>query len=245
MPRSFNKTLLFINSIFVLAATAVLAAQDTSATVSGEIRDATGAAISLGEAELRLQTSPHTLFSVGMKEDGRFKFTVLPAGAYTLSVSIQGFYGLTVKSIQLASGEQKILLPLRLDPAPSGCAAGPIVEYLELLPTAQNVGNLKGRVVRDGHHPIASVTVTLHCEEQPICGQTKTNINGEFTFLNLTPEQQYTMRFNRQGYYSGYEKVYSVQPGYDSIYEPVILELCPNGNCDPKLRRKRPLIVCE
>ncbi len=91
MSRSFNKTLLFISLIFALVGATLLSAQDTSASVSGEIHDASGTAISFGEAELRLQQSPHTIFTERMNQDGRFKFSVLPEGLYTLTVPLTGF----------------------------------------------------------------------------------------------------------------------------------------------------------
>jgi hypothetical protein len=61
-------------------------------------------------------------------DDGKFKFTVLPAGVYTLTLTERGFQPLTLKSIRVASGEQKILPTLRLDVAGS-CGAGAVLEY--------------------------------------------------------------------------------------------------------------------
>jgi hypothetical protein len=36
-----------------------------------------------------------------------------------------------------------------------------------------------------------------------------------------------------------------VREAFEQTYQPLQLEHCPKGNCDPKLRPKRPLIVCE
>jgi hypothetical protein len=245
MSSKSKRGFLFTNLIFVFAGAGVLAAQDTSATVSGQLLDWAEAVIPGIDAELRLHEPPYTLFSVRMDQEGKFRFSVLPPGVYTLNVSRIGFRTLTLRSIQVARGEQKILPTLRLDVAPSGCGGGPVIEYIERLPKAQNVGDLRGRVMRDERHPIPRVTVTLHCEERPICGQTKTDINGEFFFFNLAPDDLYTIRFSRQGFYPWQGGVYEIQPGYDATYGAITLEHCPSGNCDPRLRPKRPLVVCE
>jgi len=248
MPRSFNKTLLFINSIFVLAATAVLAAQDTSATLSGEVRDITGASIPATNVELKLQDPPATIFSVRTDNEGKFRFGVLPPGTYTLKLAPPGFSLLTVKSIQVARGEQKRLLPLRLDVSISACGGG-VIDYFQLLPTAQRVGNLGGRVLREQkHYPgpaIAQATVELLCDVRDICAKTKTDSNGEFIFFNLPARDNLTIRITHPGFYLLTEPGYEVRAGFESTYGPITLERCPNGNCDPKLRPKRPLVVCE
>ncbi len=52
----------------------------------------------------------------------------------------------------------------------------------------------------------------------------------------------YGLNFRRDGFYpenaTGYE--YTVNAGWESVYAPKLLEKCPNGNCDPKLRPQRP-----
>jgi hypothetical protein len=234
---------LFIHFIFALASAAVLCAEQ--ATVSGVLRGPEGAAAGSVAVELALQQTPHTLFSVVADEKGEFQFNVLPAGTYTLTASQFGFHTLRLTSIQVAAGEQKILPPLRLDVAPVGCGGGPMIESLELLPGAKSIGNLSARVMRDKHHPIVGTTVTLHCEEHLTCGQTKTDSRGEFIFFNLEDDQQYTMNFSHRGFYPLHEEVYEIQPGYAATYWPIALEHCPRGNCDPKLRPRRPLVVCE
>ncbi len=52
----------------------------------------------------------------------------------------------------------------------------------------------------------------------------------------------YGLNFRRDGFYpenaTGYE--YTVNAGWESVYAPKQMEKCSNGNCDPKLRLKRP-----
>lgn len=214
-------------------------AQDTSATVTGYVTDPGGAAILRVDADLSLEGPPHTLFSVRAGDDGRFKLTVLPAGIYTLTLAYagSGFRKLTLKSIHVASGEQKILPPLRLDLAPSGCGGGPVVDHFELLPTEQPVGNLSGRVERDEAHPIARATVRLLCGERKVCGETKTDSNGEFIFFDLPPRGDVTIRATHPGFYSAQGTDYEIRQGFNSTYWPIIL--------NSKLRPKPPVVSCE
>jgi hypothetical protein len=205
MPRSFNKTLLFINSIFVLAVTVVLAAQDTSATVSGVIDGPTG------DVQLTLQTTPHTIFSVRTDGNGKFKFSVLPPGIYTLTMAQLGFRTLTLKSIQLANGEQKILPRLQVHVALSEGAGPPVMDHLEVA-TDERVGNLSGQVVSSQERPIRDATVQLLCADN-VCGETKTDPNGEFIFFSLSPRDDYTIRITHAGHCPLQENDYEVRAG--------------------------------
>jgi hypothetical protein len=245
--RSFNKTLSFINFIFVLAATGVLAAQDTSSTVSGEIRDIAGASIPVTNVELKLQDSPGTVFSVRADQEGKFRFSVLPPGMYTLTLKQPGFNTMTVKSIRLAEGEQKTLPLLRLDVG--FCGGLPSPNFLELIPGEQHVGNLRGHILREQKHypgpPIAHAIVTLLCRDGKVCGETKTDVNGEFLFFNLPAGDDFTIRVTHPGFYLLDDMNYVVRAGFESTFWPISLEHCPNGNCDPRLRPKKPLGLCE
>jgi hypothetical protein len=226
---------LFIKSIFVLGATAVLAAQDTSAILSGELRDGRGNVIRRVDAELRLEESPHTVFSV-RTDDGKFRFTLLPPGTYTLILAERQFRTLTLKSIQLPSGEQKALAPLRLEAAGSCGSGGPLLEYVELLPV-EPVGNLSGRVERDEAHPIAHATVKLLCDARRVCGETKTDPNGAFIFFDLLPRDDITLRVTHPGFYSEEGAYYEIRAGFNSTYAPIVL--------NSRLRPKPPVVVCE
>jgi len=155
--------LLFINTIFVLGATAVLAAQDTGATVSGQVRDVTDTPIQFANAELKRQDPPRTIYSARTDQEGKFQFTVLAAGTYTLKLLVPGFKLLTVRSIQVASEEPKVLPPLRLD-IPISCA-GPFVDYFELSPDDRTTGNLSGSVLRDQNKPLAGANIQILCED--------------------------------------------------------------------------------
>jgi Carboxypeptidase regulatory-like domain len=216
---------------------AQLAAQDTTASLRGEVFARDNGVIPGVDAELRLEDPPQTRFSVRTDYDGKFKFALLPAGTYTLTLARRGFRTLTLKSIRLADEEQKIVPSLRFDVSGSCGAGGPILGYIEQLPTEQHVGNLNGRVERDQTHPIARATVKLLCDERKICGETKTDSHGEFIFFNLPPRDDITIRVTHPGFYPGEVTGYRVRDGFNSTYSPIIL--------DSRLRPKPPVAVCE
>ena len=227
----------YCRAFVAITSVALLAAQDTSATVSGVVRAWDDGAIYGVDAELRLEESPHTRFSVRADNEGRFKFTILPAGTYTLTLAKRGFRTLTLKSIQVATGEQKVLRPLRVEFDGSCGAGGPILEHLELLPTELHVGNLSGHVERSHGRPIARATVQLLCDERKVCGETKTDSNGEFIFFDLPPRNDITIRVTHPGFYAWEGSGFRIREGLSATYAPTTL--------DSGLRPKRPLIYCE
>lgn len=233
---------IFAELIFVATALA----QVTTGTVSGQVHDITGAAVVSAKAALTMEQPPHTLFSARTDSDGEFRFTI-PPGTYTLELVQPGFKTLTLKSIQVVSGEQERLSPLRVDVG--GCPSPTSIDYLEILATEQGVGNLRGRVLREQKRypgpPVARATVKLLCSGRNICGETKTDSYGDFSFFDLPPGTNFTVNVSKHGYYPLEEPNYEVRAGFSSIYPPSTLEPCHNGNCDPRLRPKRPLGLCE
>jgi hypothetical protein len=216
---------------------ALLVAQNTTASLRGEALAWGDSVIPGVDAELSLEDPPRTRFSMRTDDDGKFKFTVLPAGAYTLTLSKRAFQPLTLKSIRVTSGEQKILPTPRLGGSGSCGAGGPVLEYLEQLPAEQHVGNLSGRVVRDEAHPIARATVRLLCKDRKICGETKTDSNGEFIFFNLPAREDITIRVMHPSFYLWEGAGYEVRAEFHSTYRPIIL--------DSRLRPRPAVVVCE
>ena len=212
---------MFIKSIFALAAAAILAAQDTRATLSGEIRGPGGATVPALNADLTLLEPPHTLFSLRLDDKGRFKFILLTPGTYALTVGRLGFKTLKVKSILVASGEQKILPPLRMEAEPSDTPWLPIPEFA-LRAADRTAGNLSGRVDDSRERPLSHATIKLLCDEK-VCEETKTDDKGEFSFFNLAPRDDYAIRVIRRGYYPWQATDYEIQAGYDTTYGSIVL----------------------
>jgi hypothetical protein len=176
-----------------------------------------------------------------------YRFPELFGEAYTLELQQAGFRRLTLKGISVSDGEQKVLPSLRMNVGVMGCSPNAVVDYLRLggeqggLTSSVRVEH--GPYVRNSK-PIGNTQVTLICRKGAICGTTKTNSQGEFLFQNLAPGD-YSIRANHPGFYPLVEPGYQLQEGLESIYFPMYLERCPLGNCDPRLRPKKPPAVCE
>src|ERR1700676_3395080 len=87
--------------------------QLTTATVSGTVTDASGAAIP--GAALRLENvSRGVARSAVSGADGRFSFDFIAVGTYRLAVSQSGFNGVIRSGLELSAG-QVLELPIQLE----------------------------------------------------------------------------------------------------------------------------------
>ena len=82
------------------------------------------------------------------------------------------------------------------------------------------------------------------CGKPTACGIAKTDVNGEFIFRSLSPGT-FSMRVRLRGFYPVEQFDLAVRQGQRLVYMPVYLERCRRGNCGPKLRPKKPLVICE
>jgi len=213
-------------------------AQDATASISGGLTDVTGAYITNAPVELDSGTRK---YESRTSKNGIYEFSNLPPGDYTLTFRVIGFLPLIVTSIMVSEREQVRIPDVPLEVA-HGLCPRPIARGQILLAPGSTFGRLTGSVVP----PTADVDVTLVCRTFSACRSTKTDSSGGFSFDMLSPGV-YGVGFGRDGFYpenaSGY--AYTAYAGWESIYAPMVLEKCPNGNCDPKLRPPRPVAVCE
>lgn len=237
--------LFYLLCLWVLPVTA----QNGTASLSGHLRDITGASIYGAGAELRSEKPPGRLFKAISDESGKYSFSNLAADEYTLKLQRAGFASLTLKAIQIGEGEEKTIPSLELSIGP-GCGGYAIVDYLTLLPTTNGKGSLRGNVRLDQGlnkplgRPIEGVDVALLCSVDSYCRKTKANSNGEFMFLDL-PAGHYAISFRARSFYPLFLRDFFVEDGVESNYLPVGIEACPRGDCNPSRRPKRPLAVCE
>jgi len=209
----------------------VIAFSAPAASLTGTIVDSLGASIAHAAVELDSGTRKYQAWT---DESGVYKLSSLPAGEYTLTITPEVYEGLTVKSIGLSEGEAKqipeITLNLYLCPFP------PHRDFMKLVPSV-SFGELSGSVL-----PAApGIEVFLICRTFHVCSSTKTDSNGHFSFDTLSAGV-YGLSFHRDGFYdrdaTGYE--YYVNAGWESVYAPVMLELCADGNCKAKIQRILP-----
>lgn len=88
----------------ILCLVAVAVAQNTTSTITGDIKDATGALLSGVQVTAR-QTGTGLTRSTVSTEDGRFVFPGLPLGDYEITAEHNGFQRLTHKNVNLTVGE--------------------------------------------------------------------------------------------------------------------------------------------
>jgi hypothetical protein len=181
---------------------------------------------------------------------GTFSFQSLPQGDYTLKLTGRGFRSLTVKSIHLSNGEQRLLPPLELAVAVMGDCTSPVLDHIRLLAPATHMGDLGGSIRQNVAQTPAEASavpdaeILLICIGGVVCRVTRTNLQGQFVFTKLAPGM-YSVRVNHSAFYPLVQHSYSVQADRESVYSPMELERCFRGNCDPRLRPKRPMIICE
>lgn len=211
----------------------LIALSAPAAGLTGTVIDQTGAYIPHAAVELASETKKYL---VQADDAGVYQFSNLPAGEYMLTFRVPGFPNRRVMSISLLEGDHKRIPDVTLDVDRCGWLLRDIVLLRGTL-----FGTLSGSVDPPGK----DVNVTLVCRTFSACRSTTTDSNGHFSFETLPPGI-YGLSFHREGFYpeNATEYRYTVNAGWESVYRPIVLEKCPNGNCDPKLRPQR-LLHCE
>jgi hypothetical protein len=226
----------------VLVFAILLLPLSVAASLTGTVIDPIGASIAHTVAEL---DSGSRKYLARADDAGLYQFLNLPAGDYTLTFRVPGFKVRIVRSIGLFETQQKRIPDITLEVA-SSCsgegASGAFATELREVTGDDSFGRLSGSVLP----PAAEVEVTLICRTFSACRSTKTDSNGRFYFDKISAGF-YGLNIRREGFYpenaTGY--AYAVNAGWESVYSPVLLEKCANGNCDPKLRPKKPPAICE
>jgi hypothetical protein len=219
----------------IALATLSIAFSARAATLTGTVMDQTGAYVPHIAVVLDSGTSR---YQVQTDDAGVYKFSGLRPEEYTLVISARGFKLRTIRSIRIVDAEDKQIPDVPLDVE----ICGGLFRDLSLLLPGNYFGRLGGSVVPAQ----AEVEVTLVCRTFTACRSTKTDSNGHFSFEMLSAGV-YGLNFRHDGFYpvnaTGY--TYTVNAGWESVYSPAVLEACPNGNCDPKLRAPKQPSVCE
>jgi carboxypeptidase family protein len=236
--------------VLFLCGVAASVAQDDRAGLTGSVQDITGVGVSGAYAELQSEDSQGKAFRVQADDSGTFHFRHLPAGEYSLKFGHAGFQSLIIKAIHVSYSEEKLMPPAELTVADISCSGYAVPDYLRLLPSEGHDGILRGIVLRDGgpknpkSPPIVGADVTLICARDTSCGVVQTDSTGRFLF-GPAPPGHFTIRVQRFGFYPVNRPGYRIQAGFESIYWPIFIERCPHGNCDPRLRPKKPPAYCE
>lgn len=180
---------------------------------------------------------------------GTCQFLNLPEDTYRLDTITSLFRDRSIRALHISAVEERVLAPLTLE---VGFFAGCVTRSLDLqdgilLAANSDTGDLAGAFVNRKDKPIPSVTIKLSCEEDQICGETRTNAKGEFLFRGLKPGH-YSVIAKGSRHYPLTKEGFEVRAGLRLIYGPVQLESCRWGDCNPAHRHRDPKFlgpVCE
>ncbi|HEV8204527.1 MAG TPA: carboxypeptidase-like regulatory domain-containing protein, partial [Pyrinomonadaceae bacterium] len=111
----FSSTRVILTSLFILLALSSALAQGGTGQLSGSVADTNGAVVSGANVKLTSLVTAQEREAV-TNDAGDFVFTLLPAGAYKLEITANGFRTVVVDEVRI-NVTQTTTLPVRLDAA--------------------------------------------------------------------------------------------------------------------------------
>lgn len=207
------------------------------------VRDATEGVVANTIVELRPDGAKDAIVAGTVTgSDGRYRLKA-PTGQYALVLAQPGFKRLRLDAINVLSGAEVVLPDLYLQVSLLACGQ-PSVESLRYLPSSPNVGDLSGTVRVESRQPKVSFDITLICASGKTCGSAKTNRDGAFTLRGIAPGYA-SIRATATGFYPQFFDGLFVQGGADVLYSPIVMQSCPNGNCNVAPPRSGTQFICE
>jgi hypothetical protein len=248
--------MLRIGLLFVLLSVAPVAAQSDSCVLTGSVQDRTGTVLPSAIALLSSISVPASRYVAHANDSGVYSFSVSQPGSYTLELQAPGFFAVKLKSIELSSGQVKVMPLQILQEHPNGgCSDDIFPQDIRLLPFGGHAGTLTGRVrfrrptdvgpdrlSRDDLALLRHIQISLLNARSELLGRKNAKAEGGFQFANLPPGA-YRIEFKGFGVYDAGWSVAVPDDVEVQYYFP--MEPCPNGNCDPALRPTRPISICE
>ena len=217
--------------------------QNGTASITGSVVGKSEAVIPGVQVELMLVPSPGAAYRGLSDGKGVYAFAGLAAGEYTLTLSTRWFSPLRLDGIVLGDGQHKTIPPLDMFLALSGCSDSLSLDHIRFLEGAGDTGEMAGTVKVDQDH-MEGAEVRLYCGKKSACAIAKTDAMGQFEFRSLAPGN-FSLAVSGRGFYPVERLDLEVQKGRRFVYRPVFVDRCPRGNCAPRLRPKKPFVVCE
>ncbi|HEX5734561.1 MAG TPA: TonB-dependent receptor [Blastocatellia bacterium] len=106
--RKTQRPLALLAALLLLVCCVSAVAQETTATINGQVTDTSGAVVSGAEITLTNIRTGETR-SAKSSDDGYYSLTFIPPGIYDFSVKVQGFKEYINKSIELFVNDKKTL----------------------------------------------------------------------------------------------------------------------------------------
>ena len=222
----------------------VLVAGEPKFEIRGSAVDINGRPVANVAVSLRTQ-EPGSDRSTVTDPDGRFAFTDLPAGRYSLRAAAGGFSPVQARDLNV--GQDRRILTLRLEMEVGLCPLSPgLPHYFRLLDSAgdRHLSAFAGTVTNESGVAIPGADVALYIPGRGRIASTHADSNGWFSFAHRVVDSNYWIQVRSPGYLvSEFTNIESLA-GYESIYDGLALEACDQSGCDPNLRKTQTL-RCE
>ncbi len=222
----------------------MLAAGEPKSEIRGSAVDINSRPLANVAVSLRTK-EPGSARSAITDRNGVFTFTDLPPGTYSLRAEAGGFNPVLARELNI--GPQDRILTLRLEMEVGVCPLSPgLPHYFRLLDHTDDthLSAFAGTVTNESGVAIPGATVGLYIPGRGKIASTHTGENGGFSFTRLTVDTSYWIQVLSPGYFvSEFTNLESL-PGYENVYDGLVLEACDSGACDPNLRKTQTL-RCE
>lgn len=129
-------------AVLLILVPAILAQTPTSGLLTGTVKDPSGAVVP--NAKLTLLSAAGEERTGTTSEDGSYRFPLLPPGAYTLTVTAEGFQAYKATGISI-----RITESTELSPSLTVAGAATSVDVTEEVPLVQTTSAATGRVISD------------------------------------------------------------------------------------------------
>jgi hypothetical protein len=221
-------------------------AQEASAEIRGTVATWGGQPLELVEVQARASNKQGPTHVAKTAGDGSYSVENLPPDRYDLTVSARYFISVEIKEVRIGPAELKILPSIRVEfDSNAACGTDRSPDYYRLSLGDTATGGLSGFVMSPKKTVVSGAVVTLFVRGKGRISSTSTSDDGRFSFsgLQVGPEE-YWITIQKDGFFSEDLTHLSIQPGFESVYSPIILESCSPGRCQPYLKTIRVLPSC-
>src|SRR5215471_15744899 len=149
-PRSRREKMRFKLTVSLALVLAVLSAQvETTTSVGGTVKDASGA-VSAGAAVTLVNKDTGAVRKTVSNNEGTYYFGSLPAGTYTITVSMPGFKTATIQDrVALTAQPAQVDVVLQVGDTSESVTVSARGEELVNTASAEVTANLNTRLVQD------------------------------------------------------------------------------------------------